>query len=205
MRLFGDGSHGKSERMQTFRCQACCATFSARRNTPLYRLKTPASRVGEVLTALCEGLDVAAAGRVFGSHPSTITAWLARAGEQSSRLHHRTFQNLTLAHIQLDELRTRLRCQTRVLWLWLTIDPLGKIIPVLVLGPRTQNVAHALIHTLRQQLVPTCLPVFTSDGLNLYFYATSGPFWRVDEGRGTTDAPMAGGSRADLWAGQEGL
>jgi hypothetical protein len=49
--LVGDGSHGTSERIQTFRCQACRTTFSARRDTPLYRLKTPASRVGEVLTA----------------------------------------------------------------------------------------------------------------------------------------------------------
>jgi hypothetical protein len=88
--------------MQTLRCQACRATFSARRNTPLYRLKTPTSRVVEVLTALCEGLDVAAAGRVFGYHPKTITAWLTRAGEQSARLHHRTFQHLTFAHLQLD-------------------------------------------------------------------------------------------------------
>lgn len=78
MRLLGDGSHGKGDRIQTFRCQVCRTTFSARRNTPLSRLKTPASRVGEVLTALCEGLDVEAAGRVFGSHPVTITAWLTR-------------------------------------------------------------------------------------------------------------------------------
>ena len=56
--LVGDGSHGTGERIQTFRCQACRTTFSARRNTPLYRLKTPASRVGEVLAALCEGLAV---------------------------------------------------------------------------------------------------------------------------------------------------
>jgi hypothetical protein len=176
MRLFGDGSHGTSERIQTCRCQACRTTFSARRTTPLSRLTTPASRVGEVLTALCEGLDVEAAGRVFGYHPSTITTWLTRAGEQSARLHHRTFQHLTLAHLQLDELRTRLRCRTHVLWLWLTIDPLSKIIPVLVLGPRTQNAAHTVIHTLRRQLVPTCLPVFTSDGLNLSFSAALGPF-----------------------------
>ncbi len=36
--LVGDGAHGQAERIQTFRCQACTTTFSARRNTPLYRL-----------------------------------------------------------------------------------------------------------------------------------------------------------------------
>jgi IS1 family transposase len=39
-----------------------------------------------------------------------------------------------------------------VLWLWLAIDPLTKILPLLELGPRTQNMAHLLIHSLRQRL-----------------------------------------------------
>jgi hypothetical protein len=43
--LVGDGKHGQAEQIQTFRCQACRTTFSARCNTPLYRLKTP-SRAG---------------------------------------------------------------------------------------------------------------------------------------------------------------
>ena len=33
--LVGDGTHGKTERIQTFRCQACRTTFSARRFSPL--------------------------------------------------------------------------------------------------------------------------------------------------------------------------
>ncbi len=33
--LAGDGTHGKHERIQTFRCQACKTTFNARRDTPL--------------------------------------------------------------------------------------------------------------------------------------------------------------------------
>ncbi len=76
----------------------------------------------------------------------------------------------------MDELRTRLRSTTQVLWLWLAIDPLTKILPVLQLGPRTQNAAHLVIHSLRQLLVPDCLPIFTSDGLNVYFYALTAHF-----------------------------
>jgi len=37
---------------------------------------------------------------------------------------------------------------------------------------------------LHQQLVPTCLPVFTSDGLNLYFYALTAHFGEWVEGKG---------------------
>ena len=49
--LVGDGKHGQAEPIQTFRCQACRTTFSARRNTPLYRLKTPSHQVAVVLSA----------------------------------------------------------------------------------------------------------------------------------------------------------
>ena len=49
--LVGDGTHGSAERIQTFRCQACRTTFSARRDAPLYRLKTPSHQVAMVLAA----------------------------------------------------------------------------------------------------------------------------------------------------------
>ena len=95
-------------------------------------------------------------------------------------LHKRFFRHLHLPHLQLDELRTRLRSHTQVQWLWLAIDPRTKILPVLQLGPRTQHMAHLLIHSLRQLLAPGCIPLFTSDGLNLYFYALTAHFghWR---------------------------
>jgi transposase-like protein len=64
--LVGDGTHGRAERIQTFRCQACRTTFTARRDTPLYRLKTPSQQIALVLAALAEGLDPSAAERVFG-------------------------------------------------------------------------------------------------------------------------------------------
>ena len=148
--LVGDGKHGQAEQIQTFRCQACRTTFSARRDTPLYRLKTPSHQVAMVLSALAEGLDASAAERVFGYRQATITTWLSRAGEHAQTLHERFFFHLP--HLQLDELRTRLRCATQVLWLWLAIDPCTKILPVLSLGPRTQHMAHLLIHSLRQIL-----------------------------------------------------
>jgi IS1 family transposase/transposase-like protein len=174
--LVGDGKYGRAEQIQTFRCQACHTTFTARRHTPLYRLKTPSHQVAMVLSALAEGLDASAAERVFGYRQATITTWLARAGRHAELFHERSFRNLHLPHLQLDEIRTRLRSSTKVLWLWLAIDPRTKILPVLHLGPRTQHAAHLLIHSLRQLLAPDCLPLFTSDGLNLYFYALTAHF-----------------------------
>jgi IS1 family transposase len=127
-----------------------------------------------VLSALAEGLDPSAAERVFGYRQATITTWLTRAGGHAQTLHERFFRNLHLPHLQLDELRTRLRSATQILWL--AIDPCTKLIPVLQLGPRTQHMAHVLIHALRERLAPACLPLFTSDGLNLSFYALTAHF-----------------------------
>jgi len=121
-RLFGDGKHGRAEQIQTFRCQACRATFSARRNTPLYRLKTPSQQVAVVLSRLSEGLDPSAASRVFGSRQATITTWLTWAGEHTQRLHEHSFCHLQLPHIHLDELRTRLISHRREASDWVSPD-----------------------------------------------------------------------------------
>src|SRR5258708_31111312 len=98
--LVGDGTHGRAEQIQTFRCQACHSTFTARRHTPLYRLKTPSRQVAVVLTALAEGLDPSAAERVFGYRQATITTWLTRAVEHAQTLHKRYFPTLPLPHLQ---------------------------------------------------------------------------------------------------------
>jgi hypothetical protein len=81
--LVGDGKHGHAERIQTFRCQACRTTFSARRHTPLYRLKTPSHQVAMVLTALAEGLDPSAGSPCLRLpschyHRLDVSSWRAR-------------------------------------------------------------------------------------------------------------------------------
>jgi hypothetical protein len=151
--LVGDGKHGHVERIQTFRCQACRSTFSARRDTPLYRLKTP-SRAGlpSCSPRWPKGWMLPRPNGSQGYRQATITTWLSRAGQHAHTLHEHFFCHLHLPHLQLDELRTRLRNAKQVLWIWLAIDPLSKILPVLHVGPRTQNAAHQVIHSLRQIL-----------------------------------------------------
>ena len=88
-----------------------------------------------------------------GYRQATITTWLTREGSHAEIFHQRCLHTLQIPHRQLDELRTRLRSSRQVLWLWLAIDPCTKLLPVLQLGPRTQHMAHQLIHSLRQLLV----------------------------------------------------
>jgi hypothetical protein len=205
--LVGDGKHGRAEQIQTFRCQACRTTFTSRRNTPLYRLKTPSHQIAMVLSALAEGLDVSAAERVFGYRHATITTWLSRAGEHAQTLHKHYFCNLQLPHVQLDELRTRLRSCTQVLWLWLAIDPCTKLLPVLYLGPRTQNAAHTVIHSLRQILAAFLHPPFHQRWLKRVLLCADSAFWTLARsGASWTESPsMAGSGGADLRSSKEKL
>jgi hypothetical protein len=110
-------------------------TFSTRRGYPLGDAALSAQNRFPPGCRSADGagtrLSVAAAVRVFGHRHATITTWLTRAGRHSATLHDRFFQNLTLPHLQLDELRTHLRSRVHALWLWVVIDPLTKIIPML--------------------------------------------------------------------------
>jgi IS1 family transposase/transposase-like protein len=174
--LVGDGCHGKERQIQTFKCQHCKTTFTQRKNTPLYYLKISASEIGQVLTSTALGLDLSAASTVFGFHPSTIRRWLLRAGSHSQVLHQRLFTNLHLPYLQLDELRTRLRSRTQIIWLWTVVDPLTKIMPVLYFGDRTQLSAYTVVHQLVRILAQEVVPIFTSDGLALYYFALTAHF-----------------------------
>ena len=136
---------------------------------------------------------------------STVTAWLTQAGEQSTRLHHRTFQHLTFAHIQLDA----------------PAHPpaLPDTCPLAVAGDRSPQQAHpgtpartpdSECRSCRDpHAAPAARPHLPPPLHQRWFKSlllcTHSPIWSVGEGQGTTGTPLAGGSRADLWSGQEGL
>ena len=61
-----------------------------------------------------------------------------------------------------------------------------KIVPVIRLGPRTLAVAQEVVHELHQRMqTGQPLPVFSTDGLRLYFYALTAHFgqWVTPPGR----------------------
>ena len=86
----------------------------------------------------------------------------------------------------VPHLYTTLRDKSHDLWVWVAFDPQTKLIPGLQLGPRTQDLAHALVHAVTLTLAPGCVPACTSDGLNLYFYALTAHFghWLTDPATG---------------------
>lgn len=175
--LVFDGKRGIEHDIQQLRCQACDRRRTSRLATPMYQIKTPLGRVAMVMTALSEGVDLSAASRIFGHHPNTLSRWLVRTGEHSARLHSQLFhQALESGHVQLDELVTKVRQGSQRIWVWTAICAQSKLILGLHLGGRTMGDACQLIHQLSERLRAGVFPVFTSDGLNHYFYALTAHF-----------------------------
>jgi len=168
--LVAHAIEGQAEPIRRWRCQACDTTFSERRNTAMRWLKTPAWRVQEVVTALGEGVDQAAAVRIFNHHPTTIARWLRRAGQLDQPLHDHFFSHFRAQYIQLDELKTKTRRMGET-WVWVALDVSTRVMIALHIGPRNQKSAHQLLHEVKQRLAEDNIPVFSSDGLRMYFYA----------------------------------
>jgi transposase-like protein len=174
--LVSDGRHCGADVIPYFKCQACGRKVSARANTAMYRLKTRAARVAEVTTALGEGVDVAAGSRIFGHDERTIQRWLTRLAQHSQRLHQYYFRDLVCQHLQLDELVTKIRGMTERVFVWVALDAQTKIIPVIHIGGRRSADAMRFVHEVWQRLAPGGVPVFTTDGLWLYYYALTAHF-----------------------------
>ena len=79
----GKGNIGiHSQKEQRFICHACHKTFSARKGTVFYRLRTSAETVVLVVTLLAHGCPVQAIVAAFGFDERTVAAWWARSGRQ---------------------------------------------------------------------------------------------------------------------------
>jgi hypothetical protein len=154
-----------------------------------------------VIAALAEGLSLGAAVRVFGVREFTVRTWQTRAGLHAAQLHEQVMTQLGLGQVQFDELCLNLKGRAEALCQWTVVEARSKLLPMMRLGPRTQVMAHGVVHELKARLAADeRLPVFTSDGLGLYFYALTahlGQWWRdAASGKGIWQL------RSDLLYGQ---
>ena len=182
--LIGYGAHGKHERIPDLYCQCCKTKFTIRKWTLLYRLKTLSKIIFLAMNLLVLGIDVSALQEALGIQESTLRSWLTRSGAQSRKLHEYFFRNLSLVHIQLDELWANVKEKGQALWVWTVCEAKTKIIPVLEIGARSQQMAYSVVHELKSRLKGGCVPVFSTDGLQHYYYGLTAHFgeWIVRAG-----------------------
>ena len=165
--------------------------------TALYRLRTPSDKISLILNSIVEGMSEEGAARTFNPfedpphlQSNTLRRWIARAAKHSQALHAILFTRLSLPILQLDELRAILRAPNTpfsfpessrvfnqtITWVWTTMCPITKIMPVLHVGPRSQDLAHTVLHELALRLNPDIAPLFLTDGLQAYYYAITAHF-----------------------------
>ncbi len=128
--------------------------------------------------------------RIFPFHHTTFSRWLARAGKHGRELHEVTFRDFICAHLQLDELMTRVKKNSERVWLWTAVAAKSKVLLVMHVGGRKKQDAQTFIHLVKERLATEFLPVFTSDGLRMYFYALTAHY-------GIWYRPV--GARKDHW------
>jgi transposase-like protein len=116
--VIGHGKIGKDKTIQRLKCAACETTFSSRKGTPLYYVKTEPEMIAEVLWWLAEGVDVSVSAAV--RYEKTLAQWLTRAGEQPAL--HGQLSRFELP-IRMDELYAKVKDEEKARWLWLAIDP----------------------------------------------------------------------------------
>jgi transposase-like protein len=95
---------------QLYYCPECKGYFSEIHHTPLANLKTPLSRIVEILQALNEGLGVNAVCRVFGVSKTSLYRWQERLSDLKPTLllYALCHQFLNLV-IEGDELYTKIK------------------------------------------------------------------------------------------------
>lgn len=104
-----------------WRCDVCERTFSGKKATPFYRLKTDPQIVTQVITLLGYGCPPKAIVAALGLDERTVATWQKRAGEHCESVHNslvQTPQNLEC--VQADEIRVRAQ-KRQVFWMALAI------------------------------------------------------------------------------------
>ncbi len=101
---------------QRCKCKSCGHTFSYRRGTMFYGLRTNTEMVTWAVGLVAWGCPVA----VFEVDERTVAGWLHRAGEYAENFHHQHIQKVDLEQVQVDEIR--LKMQQCVLWIAMALS-----------------------------------------------------------------------------------
>jgi hypothetical protein len=110
-----------SQKEKRCKCKTCGKTFSVRKGTALYNLKTDAEVFVMVVTLLAFGCPVQAIVQALDLDERTVRAWWLKSGQQSERVHESVIgtRQLDLVHVQADEIKVKTRGGT--IWMALAM------------------------------------------------------------------------------------
>ena len=162
------GIHSRKERR--FLCTECRKTFSARKGTAFYRLRTAAETVTLVVTLLAHGCPPQAIVAAFGFDERTVTRWMARGGGQGRAVQeHLVEQPRDLGQVQADEIRVKK--QGGIVWMALAMMVKTRLwLAGEVSEQRDMTLIRRLIERVRRCALHRPL-LFCTEGLGSYIRA----------------------------------
>ena len=149
-------------------CHVCEQTFSARRGTLFYRLRTEPKTVLLVIALLVYGCPIQAIVHAFGFDERTVRDWWRRAGQHCQRFHEHLVEHtlLDLGQVQADEIRVK--TQRGPMWMAMAL----MVSTRLWLGGAVSAYRDAALlkHMVQQvRAMALCRPLLLAvDGLNTY-------------------------------------
>src|SRR5438552_4296293 len=166
-----------------FYCTSCKGYFLETHGTLFHGKQAAVERIVRVLACLAEGLGIRATARVFEVDANTVLQWLVEAAEHLRAFSRYFLCDVHVEQLQLDALYAVLRdlkagemsndeaiarLERSPYWVWTAMDPTSKLLVVVDVGTRTLAMAQRVVHHLRQVLVPSCVPLFLTDGFKEY-------------------------------------
>jgi transposase-like protein len=97
-----------------FLCRTCGKAFSSRTGTAFFGLRSPKKKVLMGLKLLAEGLGLRGTSRFLEIKLDTIRGWLSTAALHCEQVSNMLLRDLRLSHVQVDELWTSVKKNTKI-------------------------------------------------------------------------------------------
>jgi len=161
--------HSQAE--QRCYCNVCDKTFSVKKGTIFYRLKTDPVQVMLVITLLAYGCPIQAIVAAFGFDERTVKNWWQRAGEHCQQVHQHLVagSQLDLGQVQADEIKVKV--QGGVIWMAMAMMVSTRLwLGGVISAHRDKTLIQALTAQIRGMAL--CRPLLLAvDGLPSYVKA----------------------------------
>jgi transposase-like protein len=157
-----------SEKEQRCYCDVCDKTFSVRKGTIFYRLKTDSVQVMLVITLLAYGCPLQAIVAAFGFDERTVKKWWQRAGAHCQGVHEHLVESsqFDLQQVQADEIKVKI--QGGSIWMAMAMMVSTRLWLGGVISPhRDKTLIQSLADKVRAMAL--CRPLLVAvDGLSSY-------------------------------------
>lgn len=163
--------------LRRFRCLNCKKTYTESHERTLGTMYVSADRAALAVQLLIEGNSIRSTERITKLDRNTIMRVLVLAGERCQTLMDSRMRNLTLKHIQIDEIWTYIQKKNRHVrkgdspevgdqWVFVAIDADTKLVPVFHVGKRHRKDTQDFLWNLYKRIEGRTQ--ITTDGLHHY-------------------------------------